>query len=89
MRRPFCFAEAVRIQELGGAQSLIEICPEVFDILDSNAQAEQSGRKMFLPGNGGSALHGGLNRAQAGGVLDELQPGADCVRSCGIAVNVE
>ena len=73
----------------GSAQSLIEIRPEVFDILDSNAQAEESGRKMFLSGNGGSAFHGGLNRAQAGGVLDELQPGADCVGGWSIAANVE
>jgi hypothetical protein len=47
------------------------------------------GRRELLPRNAGPPFDGGLERAQAGGVLDELQCGAHGVGSGGIAMHVE
>jgi len=59
------------------AQRSIQIGPKILDGLDAHAQSQQRRWHVLLPGNAGPPFDGGLNRAQAGGVLDELQPGAD------------
>jgi len=44
---------------------------------------------VLLPRNAGPPFDRGLDRAEAGGVLDELQTGAHCVGSGGVATHVE
>ena len=58
------------------AERSIQIGPKVLDALDTYAQPQQRRRQVLLPGNVGPPFDGGLDRAQAGGVLDEPQSGA-------------
>jgi len=71
------------------AQRSIQIGPKVLDSLNTNAQPQQRRRQVLLSGNAGSSFDGGLDRAQAGGVLDELQSGAYGVRGADVAMHVE
>ena len=58
------------------AQRSFQIGPKILDGLDTHAQPQQRRRQVLLPRNAGPPFDGGLDRAQAGGVLDELQSGA-------------
>jgi hypothetical protein len=71
------------------AQRLIQICPKVFDCLNTHAQPQQRWRQVLLSRNAGPPFDGGLDCAQAGGVLDELHSGAYGVGGRGVATHVE
>jgi cystathionine gamma-synthase len=57
--------------------------------LASHPTHDAARRQMLLPGNGGPWFDRGLDRAQAGGVLNELQPGAHGVCGGAAATHVE
>ena len=69
------------------AQGLVEIGPEVLHVFDAYAQAEEGWRQVLLAGEAGTAFDGGLDCAEAGGVLDEMEPGADGVGGAGFLTN--
>src|SRR5689334_4780195 len=48
-----------------------KVIPQVFDVLASDAEAQEPGREMFLPGQLGPALDGAFYAAEAGGGPDE------------------
>src|SRR6266446_4607647 len=70
-------------------QGSIQIVPKVLDGLNTHAQSQQCRRQVLLPRNAGPPFDGGLDRAQAGGVLDELQSGAHGVGGGRVATHVE
>ena len=71
------------------AKCSIQIGPKVLDGLDTHAQPQQRRGQVLLPRNAGPPFDSGLDRAQAGGVLDELQSGAHGVGGGGAATHVE
>jgi hypothetical protein len=70
-------------------QLSIQICPKVLDRFDTHAQSQQRRRQVLLPRNVGPPFYSGLDRAQAGRVLDKLQFGAHGVGSGGDAAHVK
>ena len=71
------------------AQRSIQIGPKILDGLDAHAQSQQRRWHVLLPGNAGPPFDGGLDGAEAGGMLDELQSSADGVGVGGVATHVE
>jgi hypothetical protein len=71
------------------AQRSIQIGPKILDGLDTHAQPQQRRRQVLLPRNAGPPFNRGLDRPQAGGVLDELLYGAYGVGGGGVATHVE
>jgi len=72
-----------------GAQRSIQVRPKVLDSLDTHAQPQQRRRQMLLTRNASPPFDRGLDRAQTGGVLDELQCSAQGVGGTGVATHVE
>jgi len=58
-------------------------------MLASDAEPQQSGRKVGLAGNRGSAFDGRLDAAQARGMADDPHRSADGVGAPGPALDVE
>ena len=54
----------------------VEVGPQVFDVFDAHAQAQQRRGQVLLPRDARAPLHRGLHRAEARGVMDDLQAGA-------------
>lgn len=70
-------------------QRLLQISPNLLSVFHAHAQPQQRLRQMLLSGNRGAAFHRGLHGAEAGGVADELDAGADGVGILGGAADVE
>jgi hypothetical protein len=51
--------------DLCGSKSLGQVVPQVADVLDSDAQPEQSWRQMLLTGDGRTTLDCRFDRAEA------------------------
>ena len=60
-------------------QGLLEVGPEVLDVLAADAHADQAGRDVLLAGEGAAALHRRLHAAEARRVPDDLGRGAGAV----------
>src|SRR5690348_18153652 len=63
-------------------QSMGKVVPQVFDVLASDAEAQEPGREMFLPGQLGPALYGAFYTSEAGGGRDEADGVAYGVGCC-------
>src|SRR5919197_2770601 len=70
-------------------EGIVEVGPEVLDVLAADAEPEQGGWQVLLAGDGGAAFDGRFDRAETGGVPDDPQGLADGVRAGRVAANVE
>ena len=59
-----------------------KVIPQVFDVLASDAEAQEAGWEMLLPGQLGPALDGAFYSAEAGSGPDEADGVADGVGCC-------
>ena len=73
--------------EAGGArESLLKVCPQVFDVFAADADAEQIvGHDAALGGVAGAALERRLDASEAGGVREDGDGVDERVGACGAA----
>ena len=62
----------------------VEVVPEVVDVFAADAEAQESGRDVFLSGELAAPFDGAFDAAQAGGVDDDVQGVAEPVGGGGV-----
>src|SRR5580692_7107256 len=72
------------IWPLGLPERAVQVVPEVVDVFAADAEAQQPGGDVFLPGEFAAPLDGAFNAAQAGGVDDDVQGVAEPVGGGGV-----